>query len=328
MRYRPPAFEETLRPFMVAALLALAPTAASAQDCIDPPEGAVAWWSGDNHAQDLVGNSNGRLKEGATFGGGQVSAAFDLDGNGSYVRVGNSSSLEIRDWPITVEGWVRLDSDQVARFFVSDHNSDTQPPPPDDPCDCYRGVLFGTHSSGVLELRFGDGSGSGGFGRRTKLGDTVLSLGVWHHVAAVIRGATDMTIYLAGVDDGGTYSGTGGAVAYSSEPALIGIAWEGGSKWMDGQIDELKVYDRELTQSEIQAIVDAGPDGQCKPVLPILAGVRGFEPATVTCRNLTTGQELTTTPPLGVTIFDCELAGLVVNPGDEVAVEVVGDSFN
>jgi hypothetical protein len=53
------------------------------------------------------------------------------------------------------------------------------------------------------------------------------------------------------------------------------------------------------------------------------ATVVGLQPRTVWCRNETTGQVVTFEPG-GATSWDCEAAGLVIQPGDRVATRVRG----
>jgi hypothetical protein len=75
----------------------------------------------------------------------------------------------------------------------------------------------------------------------------------------VIRGLDDMDLYINGIDDGGTYDGTGGSLAYCGGPARIG---GGIGHFFDGVIDELYFYDRGLSATEVHEIylADCGPD--------------------------------------------------------------------
>ncbi|MHC4501364.1 MAG: LamG-like jellyroll fold domain-containing protein, partial [Planctomycetota bacterium] len=86
--------------------------------------------------------------------------------------------------------------------------------------------------------------------RRSKVGTTVLDADTWYHVAAVLNGPTDMSLYVDGLEDGGTYSGTGGSLAYSSASSLIGVR-HGGGYALSGKIDDVRVYERALSDEEI-----------------------------------------------------------------------------
>jgi hypothetical protein len=55
---------------------------------------------------------------------------------------------------------------------------------------------------------------------------------------------------------------------------------------------------------------------------PLGASVVGIIPPTVVCTNVTTGQQVTPSPPAPT--LDCEAAGLVVQAGDPVTIQVLG----
>jgi hypothetical protein len=60
---------------------------------ISQPPGLVSWWPGDRNAKDIIGDNDGLLKGGASFGHGFVTKAFRLDGINDFVLIPDSSSL-------------------------------------------------------------------------------------------------------------------------------------------------------------------------------------------------------------------------------------------
>lgn len=54
----------------------------------------------------------------------------------------------------------------------------------------------------------------------------------------------------------------------------------------------------------------------------------GFQPAKVACRNITTGQRLKITPPPGAQSWDCQGAGLGMDPGDVLRMRVRGPALD
>jgi len=92
---------ERLRAAVVATMLLVAPTAATAQVPCSLPPNLVAWWPLNGNANDVVGN-NGNLAGGATFGAGVAGQAISLDGTG-YVDVPGSNTLA--PTAITVAAW-------------------------------------------------------------------------------------------------------------------------------------------------------------------------------------------------------------------------------
>jgi hypothetical protein len=59
-----------------------------------------------------------------------------------------------------------------------------------------------------------------------------------------------------------TPAGRYGSLANPSPLHVGGDSYSGG--WFKGDIDELEIFNRELTPAEIQGIYNAGPAGKCK----------------------------------------------------------------
>jgi hypothetical protein len=61
-----------------------------------------------------------------------------------------------------------------------------------------------------------------------------------------------MEIYINGVNNGGSYNGTGGSLTYSSGSSYIGTVLD---RWftLDGILDDVRVYNRALSQEEIRS---------------------------------------------------------------------------
>jgi hypothetical protein len=68
-----------------------------------------------------------------------------------------------------------------------------------------------------------------------------------------------MDLYVNGIDDGGSYSGTGDSLAYSSGNSRVGWFYSSEGH-LDGKIDEVAIYNRALTAEDIQMLMHTGPD--------------------------------------------------------------------
>jgi hypothetical protein len=91
--------------------------------------------------------------------------------------------------------------------------------------------------------------------------DTV-SLNAWHHVV-LVRDATtaQVTFYVDGVQDSGGWRGYApGRVAASNVPGRIAARGDGGANFFDGLIDEVRIYNRALSASEISGLYQGGAD--------------------------------------------------------------------
>src|SRR5581483_210482 len=82
-------------------------------NCVAPPSGLVAWWSGEGNTLDRAGTNTGVLLGNASYGTGEVGQGFSLDGMGtSGIKVNNATNLQIQN--LTIEAWVRRSSASVV----------------------------------------------------------------------------------------------------------------------------------------------------------------------------------------------------------------------
>ena len=72
---------------------------------------------------------------------------------------------------------------------------------------------------------------------------------------AVMAGPTDMAIYFDGVDVGGTYGGSGGPLAHSAYPLVVGRRSIYGD-YFKGRLDEIRLYSRELGTTAIEDLAE------------------------------------------------------------------------
>jgi hypothetical protein len=207
--------------------------------------GVISRWRFDNNAKDSFGVNDGTLYGDPNWALGVDGSAIVLNGIDQYMEVDSNPSLK-PELPITLCTWVYLNEAGQRAIFIETDEWDI--------IGCYGAYLRLTALGyGTIALGYGDGgSNASASSRRTKIGTTVLEVGRWYHVAGVIRGPQDMSIYINGVDDGGEYSGTGDSIAYTAgEPAHIGHSVSD-ETYLDGMLDDMRVYDRALSDLEIR----------------------------------------------------------------------------
>ena len=242
-------------------------------ECVPPPSGMVSWWPGDTDANDIQDGNNGTLINDALAGvTGKVDGAFSFDGVDDYVDVGNIGVTG--DW--TIDFWTKLDT--VAPRIQYPIGISTR--------------LSPHYGSGVF-MAFTDDSNAWGLYDGNQnwqkpylhlvLGSPV-SADVWYHIA-VIKSGTTYTLYLNGnyensesiLDD---IDITNLQVGRRLDPG-------GGFGHFDGLIDEVEIFNRALTSSEIQAIYLAGSAGKCKIT---------NQPPVAVCKDITIECQATITP--------------------------------
>ncbi len=213
------------------------------QTCVPPPLGLLSWWPGDGNTSDIADNNPGTLVGGATFMPGMVGQAFSFDGVDDVVTVPNAPSLNLGpNSPITVELWAyRTGSASVMHFIgkrtgcgFNDFNYQMA-------FDPTRGLSFGSDPINGPVIT----------GQQ-------MPLNTWTHLAGTFDGTT-FRFYING-SLAGTSTGTLGPI--NNAPFEIGNS--GTCTPFGGLIDEVSLYNRALSTSEIQAIFNAGSAGKCK----------------------------------------------------------------
>jgi hypothetical protein len=122
----------------------------------------------------------------------------------------------------------------------------------------YNGFDFRLYSYG-LGVGYGDGMGENhpAYRRGKSMSTLPYYNNVWIHVCGIMKSRTDMEIYVNGVNIGGEISGDSMLPMksdFADDVARIG-AWRsnGVNYFFKGWIDEVKVWNRALTASEVAA---------------------------------------------------------------------------
>ncbi len=221
-------------------------------DCVPPPPDMVAWWPGDGNFNDIQGGNNGTPQGNVTFAPGEVGQAFNFYPTG-YVSVENSPSLN--PIAITVDVWVSTTNSTRNGSLISkfQHNDGD---PTDD--SYYLGI---NGDPGTLQWQVDTPLGDFG------LGSPTLNIfdGQFHFVAATYDGSM-MIIYVDG-QSVASRSANGAIRTTPTTPLYLGAAIDLGTvgRFFAGLLDEVEIFDRALTQTEIQSIFNAGSAGKCRP---------------------------------------------------------------
>ena len=228
--------------------------------CVETTEGLVGWWPGDGSAIDIVRGNHGTIHMGGSpsspYTVGKVGRAFSLgfDGHQDYVSLGTAASVT-GTGPFTVEAWVAT-TDQGVIIQQRD-------PTPDGWKGQYiLGVGVWSATSGQVSwVTYGD-DGTPGFNLSS---NSTVDDGLFHHIVALREADGTAKIYIDGVLDSEQ-----SAPSRSLAPlgVFVGADVRDSDKFLKGIIDEVGIYDRALTQSEIQAIFNAGSAGKCKQPAP------------------------------------------------------------
>lgn len=213
--------------------------------------GPVAWWKLDGDATDSSGNDH----HGSAFGDpnwvaeGKVDGAVRLDGINDFISILANDDLHPA-FPFSVSLWMNA-ADPLSSSFI------LQSSPPDNDT-YYAGFVVTNDSSGCITAGYRNGGPAGPASRHDQTGTTVLQAGVWYHVAAVIGGYQKIKLYVNGVSEESYTSGTADSIHYSQNPFFLG-ARKAGTSLFDGLLDDVRLYNRALSQAEIAELAGIGP---------------------------------------------------------------------
>ena len=244
-------------------LLNLSPAfRASAAGCTPAPAGLVGWWPGDGNVNSLVGTNTGVLQGGATAtASGLIGPALGFDGLSGYVQIADAPVFHPTN--LTIEAWVRfawLDSVGSGtspagdQYIVFKQNSRQ---------NGFEGFDLSKTRVGSNDVfRFKVHSSSGAAVELQSA--SVVSTGVWYHVAG-IRGPAVVQLYVNGQLE--RASSVSFAQDYGTYPLFFGSSGQSSQDHkLAGTLDEVSLYNRALSASEIAVIYTAGASGKCKAV--------------------------------------------------------------
>jgi hypothetical protein len=219
----------------------------SAPSCVSPPAGLVSWWLGQGNANDIAGANNGTLLNGATFAPGKVGQAFSFDGLNDVVQIPSSPSLSFAsNAPMTVELWAYRTGSAGTMHLIGKRNGCGAGGPPEVNYQMALNMPLGQG------LSFGPGNGI------LAASGLDMPMNTWTHLVGTFDGS-NLRLYVNG-SLVATHAGTLGF--QNADPLLIGGS--GDCPKFAGLIDEVSIYDRALTASEIVSIYTAGGAGKCR----------------------------------------------------------------
>jgi len=229
---------------------------AVASDCVNAPTGLVLWLTGDDNTSDISGlNNNGTLAGGATYSTGKVAAAFKVGNFLDKISVADNSSLNFGTGNFSADAWFKT-TDNIHFISIADKSVSSG-----NNMIGYRLFII----QGYLYFQMGDGS--------VPLSEYVqtvqLADGVWHFVGVTIdRKLTDGgKLYI----DGSpvlTFDPTTKPNSISNTiPLTVGgnnMVNLTASNQFTFYLDEVELFNRAITGTEISSIFNAGSAGKCK----------------------------------------------------------------
>jgi prepilin-type N-terminal cleavage/methylation domain-containing protein len=201
--------------------------------------GLIAYWKLDEASGTTAVDSSGNGHDGTLINGpvhsvGRLQGALQFNGVSTYVDTALNPATTLGQ-TITFTAWVYPRSAAAYQGVAGAH------------IGSYQGIVFFQFEGPGWDSAYGAGT------QWAAPNYTTLPLNTWSHVVAVIDGGTSVKTYVNGV------------LANSVAETLpishytnfwIGRAFDNGGRYFNGDIDDVRVYNRILSTAEITQIAE------------------------------------------------------------------------
>lgn len=198
-------------------------------------------WTG---AAGQVADSSGNGNNGTAYGGanttfGKLGNAGNFDGSNDYVNAGSAASLNPTT-AITIGAWVNLNQVGVPYVITSRQGADGQT------------YSLWINSDNRLYLYL---SSDGATWNMTMNSAVALAAAnTWYHLVGTYD-RTNLRLYINGAANGTPVGATSNIY---SGTATNRISWDSGSTYLNGLIDDVRIYNRALSSQEISNLYNSG----------------------------------------------------------------------
>lgn len=219
----------------------------------DLTDGLVAYYPFNGNANDESGNGNHGTIYGATLTGdrcGNTNSAYSFYGD--YIDIGKDSSLKMTDG-LTISAWINMASyTPHYQNIISDHAPNEVTEGPGKilrfECNTLQFIVGGIHGWGTsIYVKY-------------TFDNTML--GTWQHIVGTYDRNT-VRLYLNGEEvDSRLYTAP---LTVNTNHILIGKS--GFGEYLNGIVDDVRIYNRALSASEVKIIYNALPLDTAPPII-------------------------------------------------------------
>lgn len=256
--------------YIISLIVFLIPLGASAQDITT---GLVGHWKFDEGAGTTAGDSSGNnntgiLTNGPTWTTGKIGGAVNIGGGSQQVTVPDTASLDVTG-TLTVSLWIKPTTLPTgnAGFLSKAAGGDR----------AYS--LNGNLSSSSKQPQFWISRDGDSSTKNTVTGTNILTTNTWYHVVGVFQPSVSAQLYMNAAVNAQITTGIYASIHNSAAPLRIGFNSDT-SESFNGAIDDVRVYNRALTASEVQTIYNLGsgtppPSDTTPPTVSMTAPASG-----------------------------------------------------
>ncbi len=208
-------------------------------------DGLVGYWSFNGKdmsgttAYDRSGSgNNGTLTSGPTVTPGIVGQALDFDGSNDWVSAGDPASGVLdfgASQDFSYSAWFKTDNTAATGVVLAKNLASSGPG-------------YGSRVSTTATCWVGNGTST------VEPGGGTIIAGNWHFLTCTRSGAT-VTTYVDGIS---VNTGSMSSDLSSANGLEFGSRNLGNTQFLNGSIDEVRIYNRALSAGEVKQLYDAG----------------------------------------------------------------------
>ncbi len=216
-------------------------------------DGLVSYWAFDEGsgttAYDSAGSNDGGLVNGPVWTSGRLGGALDFDGGDDYVQTGNLQTSNINQ--LTISVWIKPSS--LGNAVIVDKPL----PSHSDPYYQYLFRISDEDTPGQLDIELT----LNGNRNVWYTSNSVLNTGIWQHLVVTYDGIQKPKIYVNNQEKT-TYQfiggDTSGSITGYDTGLRIGKLTNVNTWPFSGLIDEVGIWNRALSSSEISQLYNSG----------------------------------------------------------------------
>ncbi len=227
----------------------------------DLNDGLVAHYPFNGNAQDMSGNGNHGMVNGPVLTKdrlGKSASAYEFDGSDDYIEIPDAPSLDIAN-EITLSAWIKLDvldngkGARQRQAIISKYNAAAN----------IRAFEIGfndyNNNWSPHKIQLTISAKNSPFNGGVLNSNITLNKNTWYHIVGVLVPGASMKIYINGVEQTGNmaYGSLPAGIAVNDQSILIGNDHDAEGTF-DGGIDDIRIYNRALSESEIGELYNIG----------------------------------------------------------------------
>lgn len=235
--------------------------------CPERDDGLLAYYPFDGHAFDMNGNQlHGVENGGVAFSAGIFDQAADFDGIDDWIQVdhGGLLTFDIDDASFTVAAFVMTRVESGSQTVIQDRYDQNVP------VSNHIGFEFDPGNKGLCANTWYGGT------TNYEVCDDSVGAQQWYHIAVTYTAGEGKHLFIDGqlVDHTVQPAAAYPAPVVANNTSTIGSYWASNDalgSFLNGQIDELRIYDHALSADQIQGLLDCNDNG-VPDALDICAG--------------------------------------------------------